>query len=68
MKIETKYSVGDKVWVMYFGQPKEIEITIIIIVCSNKGVIVTYQNEWLYGATFPESFVYTTKEELLNSL
>ena len=68
MKIETKYNIGDKVWVNHYGEPKEIELTDIHIHLNGIGAIVYYQNRRLYEGTFPENAVYATKEEVLKLL
>ena len=66
MKIETKYNIGDEVWVNFKGKPQKMKVSDIFINLSSvqelelkaKGIIVY---------TSPRS-VFPSKEELLNSL
>lgn len=73
MKIETKYNIGDEVYLRYDNQIKNgtvREIDMNIRRGPNELVILIHYDlvcgdKYLYGA---EDEVYATKEELLKSL
>lgn len=72
MKIETKYNIHDKVWLMYLDKPVECAITGILICKSSKGCTlaeqVTYYVYHLGEILRSETSLFDTKEELLKSL
>lgn len=59
MEISTKFAIGDKVWVLVGGRPKEIAIGSVTIT----GDAVTYReaDSW---RTFPQEECFPTEEEL----
>lgn len=71
MTIETKFSVGDKVWTIYGNRPQEMSISIIVIrICKN--TVIDYflhakdakdANDSYFEAS--EEYVFATKTELL---
>lgn len=73
MKVkETKYNIGDKIWVYVYPDTK-IQVTIhkinISIVESNVGILYyfLYTTPWRFGereSCLPEDEVFSTKEEL----
>ena len=76
MKIETKFSIGDSVWVMKDNSPYSFCIGRIYIetqkvpkwyYCDLK-IKTTVSYSELFGQRYPESACYSTKEELLASL
>lgn len=71
MRIETKYKVGDKVWIETSSKhcTETTVLTIDCYVCIDSTVYINYQltdkgNVWFRN----ESAVYPTKEELLKAL
>jgi hypothetical protein len=76
MTIETKYSPGDQVWLMFNNNPKQKTISNINILCYKKGSNSADMNSeytimyTIYGVPndLPENKVFSTKEELINSL
>lgn len=70
MKIETKYNIGDEVWVLCEGRAQSaIVMAIGVIVVSNGDKEIAYTVEskrmvYKYG----EKEVFPTKEELLKNL
>ncbi len=70
MKIETKFNLGDEVWVLgFFDEPQKGEIlsisTFYNYKCKERNYISYYIHP--YGNR-KEQEVFSTKEELLNSL
>lgn len=70
MTIETKYNIGDEVWLMALGKPKKGKIgTISIGVLGDGDVKLKYSVEkigfWYHRY---ENQLFPTKEELLKSL
>ena len=64
MTIETKYNIGDEVWVMsYSGKPFCVRITSITI---HKDFLIMYH--FVNIGDREEKHLYPTKEELLKSL
>lgn len=64
MKIETKYNIGDEVWVKFIGRPLKSKVYEII-----GGKEKLYRCAfYLTTATFREDELFPTKEELLKSL
>lgn len=71
MKIETKYNIGDKVWMSFFDKPKEVVITGIKCTLRGISLICKYYNiskGCESDVEIPEDFIYPTKEKLLKSL
>lgn len=62
MKIETKYDIGQEVWVMTMGKPYCAKITAIHI--DKNGLL--YNIKYLLAKK--EEELFPTKEELLKSL
>ena len=71
MTIETKYNVGDEVWVMSDGKPTKGNVKWIDIHIGRLGkeqiIEVRYQ-VLSYDTPYSEGLVFPTKEELLKSL
>lgn len=65
MTIETKYNIGDEVWVMYNGKPHLWKIDKILTGFSKYAWHIQYRFSCLY---FHEHECFPTKEELLKSL
>ena len=71
MKIETKYDIGDEVWIMIFGECYQL-----IVAGIRTTTLKGYKSIEYYVAedgdelsfTFEESVLFPTKEELLKSL
>lgn len=67
MKIETKYNVGDNVWIMHRNRCLCCKVSMIKIDINPKiyiqYVFILDENIWL-----SEEFVFPTKEELIKSL
>lgn len=71
MTIETKYDIGDKVWIMLFDEPEIATIeSIKFFTTSNRQYIDYYvvPNDCSGGCFFEECSLFTTKEELIKSL
>lgn len=71
MTIETKYNIGDEVWVAnIFREPIEVKVYGIVAEVKDNNVLIDYhvglsEN----GCAFrKEELVFSTKEELLKSL
>lgn len=62
MKIETKYDIGQEVWVMTMNRPYCTTITAVHI--DKNGL--SYNLKYLHAKA--EENIYPTKEELLKSL
>ena len=71
MAIETKYKIGDKVWVVSDGEPTQGKVKWIDIHIGRLGeeqiIEVRYQ-VLSYETPYSEGLVFSTKEELLKSL
>lgn len=71
MKIETKFNVGNEVWFIHNNVPQSLEIGFITVTIEN-GYCVEYT--FRLGADtkrvlyLREDEVFSTKEELINSL
>lgn len=70
MTIETKYNIGDEVWVMYNMKPTKITIKRISYYCGSWGHLLKEHIMYLAdnNCSFNEDILFPTKEELLNSL
>jgi hypothetical protein len=69
MTIETKYNIGDEVWVYYNMMPEKKIITHINLYCRKRGTLQTEIRYVLNNAiSVQERALYLTKEELLKSL
>ena len=78
MKFETKYEIGKKVWVMFgadtSAKPLEVKINQIQITQrENKQVHIIYyvpnpKDSKASDAIYNETFLFATKQELLDSL
>lgn len=71
MTITTKYNIGDKVWMAFFGTPEEVVITGIKY--TLRGIFLTckYYNKHTgceSEVEIPEDFIYPTKEKLLKNI
>ena len=75
MKIETKFDPGQTVWIMIDNKPKECVIDQVIP--GNRARTFRYQDAYTIigykyvagkGLKFYEEQIFTTKEELINSL
>ena len=71
MKIETKYNIGDEVWVSnIFREPIEVKIYGIVVEVKYNKVLIDYHiglNEEACSLR-KEELLFPTKEELLKSL
>ena len=70
MTIETKYNIGDEVWVMYNMKPTKITIKRISYYCGRWGHLLKEHIMYLTdnNCSFNEDILFPTKEELLKSL
>ena len=70
MKIETKYNIGDEVWVYCNMQPTKVSIKRMSYYCGKwrhalkEHITYLTDNDCCYS----EDIIFTTKEELLKSL
>lgn len=70
MTIETKYNIGDEVWLMVLGTPEKVVIkTMTIWVFGDGDVELKYavEKSGFWHQRY-ESQLFPTKEELLKSL
>ena len=70
MQIETKYNIGDKVFVIDKKEikVKEMEISFIFVdVKFDRSLEVKYGEKGLYES-YPEAMCYPTKQELIDYL
>lgn len=69
MTIETKYNIGDEVWVRYNMQPIKMTVTHINLYCRKRE---TLKKEIRYvldnSISVDERVLFPSKEELLKSL
>jgi hypothetical protein len=71
MKIETKYNIGDKVWVYVLDEPYEVVIQGIEYTNYKTSKHILYyvtDYEYDFCNKLCEDSLYPTKEELLKSL
>lgn len=73
MKIETKYNIGDEVWVMHEGSIRKTRIRSIKIYYSKLyGTSEEYglklRDNYRFRVVTKESRMFPSKEELINSL
>lgn len=67
IRIQTKFSFGDKIWFMHFGKPTCDKVTSIRIEQGIGGLVLSYRITDECGDTYyiNEEFLYRTKKELL---
>ena len=71
MTIETKYNIGDEVWVLINSKPEEFIITGIKYTLNKHYKGCDYyikSSDCDFETLFPEELLFRTKEELLKSL
>ena len=69
MTIETKYNIGDEVWIQYNMMPEKMIITHINCYCRKRGTLKTEIRYVLNNVlSVDERVLFPTKEELLKSL
>ena len=70
MTIETKYNIGDEVWLMVLGRPKKGQIGAMTIWVLGDGDVELKYSVEKSGFWYQryESQLFPTKEELLKSL
>lgn len=63
------YKIGDRPWVMINGEPRQVTVVGLNIICKTDFVAEIYQVRHIHG-TFgaAQSDLFPTKEELLKSL
>lgn len=67
MKIETRFNIGDEVWVNYNGTPTMGKVKWIEVLCLDLlGTKIKY-SVLSYEPPFSECLVFRTKQELLDS-
>ena len=66
MKIETKYNIGQEVWLLIKGKPYKFTITSYKYEGGN--LICGLVDDICRYFELPESVIFPTKEELLKSL
>lgn len=70
MKVESKYNVGDEVWIIHNGKPAKYKVNEINIVIRQAPITILYHliaTKRAYTMSF-EEFLFPTKDELLKSL
>lgn len=65
--VETKYYIGDRVWLVSNNKVVEKIITQFDVVVSDNGIKITYELNY-ESIDIDESKLFTSKEELLKSL
>lgn len=69
MTIETKYNIGDEVWVLLGNRPFEVKITDIYYFAKERKATYYCSNiEFAFDTALYEEMLFPTKEELLKSL
>ena len=70
MIIETKYNIGDEVWVYYNMMLEKMIITHINIYCRKRGDLFREEIRYVLNncISVDEKVLFPTKEELLKSL
>ena len=71
MKIETKYNIGDEVWIVSQGKAvKDVVDMIHIHIGCDENISYSFNNKRALGLfeIIEESSIFSTKEELLKSL
>ena len=71
MKIETRYNIGDEVWIISKGKAvKDVIDMIHIHIGRDENISYSFRSKRALGLfeTVEESSIFSTKEELLNSL
>lgn len=71
MKIETKYNIGDKVWVAnIFMDPIKVKIYGIVAEVKDNKVLIDYHAGFSKDSCIltKEELIFSTKEEFLKSL
>lgn len=75
MDIKTKFSVGDRVWLMKNNKPTEMIVSAIEIFAKTDAQLITYngwdssdRKTWIDHSQISEGCLYSSKEELLKSL
>lgn len=70
MKIETKYDLGESVWIMYENNP--VQLPVFDIRFDNRGVFYGFSTGRSGVVCFPhivkEECVFKTKQSLIDSL
>lgn len=64
--IETKFNVGDEVWVIHSNKVSTYQVRGIHVFCSNNCIEISYVTE--ASVPHPENKLFATKDELLKSL
>ena len=70
MTIETQYNINSTIYFLYNNKVWEGTIKRISIIVENNSIVITYKvqyNDWKYKS-LKENQVYSTKQELLDSL
>lgn len=68
MKATTKYDIGDRVWSLRDNRAVRLDVTRVIVSIEGDGLCeVSYSLHYSDGE-IPESKLFKTKEELLNTL
>lgn len=70
MTIETRFNLGDTVWVIWDFKPRQCVVADLRInVGANGMILITYSlNNGLLYKTYPQDLVYANKEDLQNAL
>jgi hypothetical protein len=68
MVIETKYNVGDEVWVVVGGKKRKLRIKGIASYCGHIHKSIKYSFEEIFYIIADETDVFSTEEELRKSL
>ncbi len=67
MEVESKFSIGDKVWCIYSNKVLCQDVTgVSILLLENAEPVINYTLH--FDHDYEEKDVYATKEELLKSL
>ena len=63
MEIKTKFSIGDKVFVLKDNKAKELEIKSVF--CDEDGIRYSDDKDSFIGFTYPKHLCFATKDELI---
>lgn len=65
MTIQTAYEIGDRPWMMINGEPQQVRVEALNIVCKQNSVQGVYVvRHGLAIIEVPSTLLYPTKEEL----
>ena len=68
MKVTTKYDIGDWVWSLRDNRAVRLDVTSVIVSIEGDGLCEVSYSLHYVDEEIPESKLFKTREELLNTL